>query len=59
MSRGRDEDAEYRDQMFGQGKSQRPTNAGLQRREASPSELNSSGMERAMGALADKMHKPK
>lgn len=30
--------------------------AGLQTRSASPSNYNTSGMERGMGALADKMH---
>lgn len=59
MNRVRDESADAYDQEFGQGANPVPTRAPLERREASPSKYNTSGMERAMGALADKTHKPK
>ena len=36
-----------------------PTKGPLQTRVASPAKYNTSGIERSMGALADKMHSPK
>lgn len=35
----------------------KPTRAPLERREASPDKYATSGMERALGSLADKTHK--
>lgn len=52
----RGEDADYQDQMFGQGNNPRPTNAPMAPRPASPAEHNTSGMERALGQMADKVH---
>jgi hypothetical protein len=37
----------------------KPTKGPLNSRQASPNNYNSSGLENAMGALADKMHRPK
>ena len=47
------------EQMHGQGVNPRPTRAPLQARPASPGQYASSGMEQAMGALADKLHPTK
>lgn len=58
-SSGRGETADYQDQMFGQGKNPKPTRGPLQTRSASPASTNTSGMETAMAAHADKVHPPK
>lgn len=55
--RGRNEDADANDQAFGQGENPKPTNAKLERRSGSPKEYATSGIEAAMGAQADKIHK--
>lgn len=56
---GRSENADYQDRMFGQGANPKPTKAPLQSRSASPARFNTSGMENAMGSLADKTHPPR
>lgn len=55
----RSEEQDRYEQEHGQGDNPVPTKAPLQRREGSPRKYASSGMERAMGDLADKTHKPK
>jgi hypothetical protein len=57
MSRVRTEEQDRAEQEFGQGDNPKPTKAPLQRREASPAKYATSGMERALGELADKTHK--
>lgn len=37
----------------------KPTKGGIQGRSASPANYNTSGMESALGAMADKLHPPK
>jgi hypothetical protein len=55
----RSEAQDRHEQMFGQGEHSKPTRAPLQRREASPDKYTTSGMERALGGLADKEHQVK
>lgn len=55
--RQRSERQDRAEQEFGQGEHSKPTKAPLQRREGSPEKYNTSGMERALGGLADKTHK--
>jgi hypothetical protein len=43
----------------GNGANPKPTKQPLQTRSASPTRYNTSGMESALGALADKTHPPK
>jgi hypothetical protein len=45
------------DPQFETGHNPKPTRSRLQDREASPAKYNTSGMESAMGNLADKTHK--
>jgi len=56
---GRGEDADYQDQMFGQGTNPTPTRSPLQTRSASPAQYATSGMEKALGEHADKLHPPR
>lgn len=56
---GRSEDADYQDRMFGQGANPPPTKGPLASRSASPKQYATSGMEKALGAHADKVHPPK
>lgn len=53
---GRDDNADYQDQMFGQGKNPAPTRAPLQDRSSAPDKYTTSGMERALHAHANKVH---
>lgn len=55
----RGDDADYQDQMFGQGANPKPTRGPLSARSASPASNNTSGMEDALGALADQKHPPR
>lgn len=52
----RDEGADARDQQA-QGFNPRPTNAPLKTQTATPAEYNTSGIERALGAHADRVHR--
>lgn len=60
-ARQRDQEHGYDQSMHSasgeeQGANPRPTRAPLQSRSASPAAYNTSGMESAMGAAADKLH---
>lgn len=55
MSR-RPRGASQDDADFSQGHNPAPTRTALQDRESAPAKYNTSGMEAAMGALADKEH---
>ncbi len=54
---GRAEGADAHDREFGQGANPRPTKGPLQDRQASPARYSTSGMEQALGQLADKTHR--
>lgn len=56
---GRGEDADRQDQMYGQGANPKPTKQPLETRSASPARFNTSGMEDALGKLADEKHPPR
>lgn len=56
VSRQRAPDADSLDQ---QGANPTPTRAPLAPRSASPASYATSGMESALGGLADKLHKPR
>lgn len=45
------------DADFSQGHNPPPTRRAMQDRESAPAKYNMSGMEHALGALADKTHK--
>ena len=49
---------EDRSARYADGQHAKPTKAPLQTRSASPAAYATSGIEQAMGALADKLHKP-
>jgi hypothetical protein len=57
MTRQRSEDQDRNEQLNGQGANPTPTRAPLAPRSASPAEYATSGMERALGQLADKTHR--
>lgn len=50
-------DQDYQEQMFGQGDNPKPTNDKLKNKGSSPAKYATSGIEAAMGAQADKIHK--
>jgi hypothetical protein len=57
MTRQRSEEHDRHEQLNGQGANPPPTRAPLAPRSGSPAEYNTSGMERALGQLADKTHR--
>lgn len=56
-TRQRSPDQDYQEQMFGQGANPKPTNARMKNQGSAPDKYATSGIERAMGAQADKIHK--
>lgn len=59
QARQRTPEQDNADQAFGQGTNPAPTKAPLAPRSSSPAAYATSGMERALGSLADRVHKPK
>lgn len=57
MPTQRSEEQDRAEQQFGQGRNPRPTNAPLKTQSASPAAYATSGVERALGQLADKIHR--
>lgn len=55
----RHEEHDRDEQMHGQGANPKPTRSGISARSSAPAAYNTSGMESALGALADKTHKPR
>jgi hypothetical protein len=55
----RSQEHDANEQATGQGANPRPTKQPLETRSASPARFNTSGMESAMAALADKTHPPR
>lgn len=58
-AQGRAEGADANDQQFGQGANPQPTKAPFETRHSSPREYATSGMEKALGQHADKVHPQK
>lgn len=58
MSTQRTQEQDQLEQATGQGANPAPTRNGISARTSAPAEYATSGMEKAMGDLADKIHKP-